>query len=109
MMRTVTIHFLPFTANGSLITPITFTHSLRSREFGIVATKIPDPPILAFFDFLAFFVFRFPLLFLGVFLGFSKDFRGSAKRKTLVFFGVSLAFSKRARVGGAGISTRNQK
>ena len=28
----ITIHSLPFTANGSLITPITFTHSLRSRE-----------------------------------------------------------------------------
>ena len=30
--QTITIHFLLFTANGSLITPITFTHSLRSRE-----------------------------------------------------------------------------
>ena len=30
--RTITIHFLPFTANGSLITPITFTYSLQSRE-----------------------------------------------------------------------------
>ena len=30
--RTTTIHFLLFTVNGSQITPITFTHSLRSRE-----------------------------------------------------------------------------
>ena len=28
--RMITIHFLPFTAHGSLITPITFTYSLRS-------------------------------------------------------------------------------
>ena len=30
--RTITNYFLPFRANGSLITPITFTHSLRSRK-----------------------------------------------------------------------------
>ena len=32
----------------------------------------PDPPILAFFDFLAFFVFRFPLLFCAFFLYFPR-------------------------------------
>ena len=60
--------------------------------------RSPDPPTLAFFDFLAFF--RFSLLFWCVFPSLSKDFRGSAKRKTLVFFGISLAFFQKARVGG---------
>ena len=52
---------------------------------------------------------RFPisLAFLCVFHFFSKDFKGSAKRKTLAFFGVSLAFSKKARVGGSGIGSEN--
>ena len=65
--------------------------------------NIPDPPILAFFDFLAFFCFPIFLAFLCVFPSFSKDFRGSAKRKTLAFFGKTLGFSKKARVGGSGI------
>ena len=64
--------------------------------------KIPDPPILAFFDFLAHFVFRFPLLFLCVFPFFSKDLRGSAKRKTLAFFGVSHAFFSKKKEGLEG-------
>ena len=70
-------------------------------------THSPDPPILAFFDFLAFFVFRFSLLFfVRVFPSFSMDCRGSAKRKTLAFFsGKTLAFSKKARVGGSGSCT----
>ena len=42
---------------------------------------------------------------LGCFPPFSKDFRGSAKRKTLACFGGSLAFSKKARVGGSGWTT----
>ena len=54
---------------------------------------------LAFFDFLAFFVFRFPLRFC-VFPFFSKDFRGSAKRKTL-FGRFSLLFFFFARKQGA--------
>ena len=46
----------------------------------------PDPPILAFFDFLAFFRFPIFLAFSCVFPSFSKDFRASAKRETLAFF-----------------------
>ena len=61
----------------------------------------PDPPILAFFDFLAFFVVRFCFFFCA--FSFSKDFRGSAKRKTLSFFGVSLAcFQKKQGLEGQG-------
>ena len=63
--------------------------------------SFPDPPILAFFDFLAFLGFPISLAFLCVCPLFSKDFRGSAKSKTLAFFGVSLAFfSKKARLQG---------
>ena len=58
--------------------------SANSRS--AVCTACPDPPILVFFDFLAFFDFPFSLLFLR-FCFLSKDFRGSAKRETLVFFG----------------------
>ena len=66
-------------------------------------TPIPDPPILGLFDFLAVSVFRFSLLFCGVFPFFSKDFRGSAKRRALAFFGVSLAFfSKKQGLEGQG-------
>ena len=67
--------------------------------------KDPDPPILAFFDFLAFFRFPISLAFLCVFPFFSKDFRGSAKRKTLAFFGGFPCFfqeSKGWRVRGGG-------
>ena len=87
----------------------------------------PDPPILAFFDFLAFF--RFPI-FLAFFVRFpsfskdfrgsakfsdcpcfffvrfpslSKDFRGSAKRKTLAFFGgKTLCFFHKKKQGLEG-------
>ena len=66
----------------------------------------PDPPILVFFFFRFPCILRFPisLAFLCVFPFFSKDFRGSAKRKTLACFGVSLAFfsPKKRRVGGSG-------
>ena len=41
----------------------------------------PDPPILAFFVFLAFSVLRFSLLFCAFFPFFPKDFQGSAERK----------------------------
>ena len=50
--------------------------------------------LFLFSDFPCFFV-RFPL--------FSKDFRGSAKRKTLAFLGKNPCFfSKKARIGGSG-------
>ena len=72
----------------------TFHRTLKSQ----CSIAFPDPPILAFFDFLAFFVFRFSLLFCAFFLLFSKDFRVSAKRKTLAFFwGKTLAFSKKSK------------
>ena len=47
----------------------------------------PDPPILAFFDFLAFFVFRFSLLFLA----FSLPFPSLTLQSLL--FSISLLFS----------------
>ena len=49
--------------------------------------------------------FRFPLLFWGVFPFFSKDFRGSSKRKTLAFCRCfpCFFFPKKARVGGSGV------
>ena len=69
----------------------------------IEVEKNPDPPILAFFDFLAFFLFRFSLLFWSVFAFFSKDLRGSAKRKKpLLFGGFPLLFPKRQGLEGQG-------
>ena len=50
---------------------------------------IPDPPTLAFFDFLA--SFRFSLLFCAFFLPFPRIL-GVPRREALAFSGVSLAF-----------------
>ena len=66
----------------------------------------PDPPILAFFDFLAFFVFRFSLLSLAVFLPFPRISGVPRREKPLLFWGKALAFSKKARVGGSGSISR---
>ena len=61
----------------------------------------PDPPIPGSFDSLHFFrCFFSPISFLScVFTFFSRDFRGSAKRRTLAFFGVSLVFFPRKKQG----------
>ena len=69
-------------------------------DFG--ALSISDPPTLAFRDFLAFFLFPIFLVCFCVFPSFFMDFRGSAKRNTLVSFGVSLAFSKKQELEGQG-------
>ena len=52
----------------------------------------PDPPILAFFDFLAFFVFRFSLLFCAFFLSFPRILGVPRREKPLLFWGKTLAF-----------------
>ena len=62
----------------------------------------PDPPILAFFDFFAFFVFRFSLLFLAFCLPFPRILGVPRREKPLLFWGKTLAFSKKARFGGSG-------
>ena len=65
--------------------------------------QLPWPSlVLVFFVILAFFVFRFPLFLCFSF--FSKDFRGSAKRKTLVVFfsGFPCFFSKKQGLEGQG-------
>ena len=61
----------------------------------------PDPPILAFFDFLAFFFFRFSLLFLAFFLPFPRILGVPRREKPLLFLGENPAFSKKARFGGS--------
>ena len=74
----------------------------------IVLTKLgclPFPSNPCFFRFPCFFCFPISLAFLGVFPLLSKVFRGSAKRKTLVFFGVSLAFPKTQGLEGQGMSS----
>ena len=72
------------------------------------ASVYPDPPILVFFGFLAFFVFRLFLAFLCVFPLFSKDFRGSAKRKTLAFLGKNPCFFPKKQ-GFGGLYTETPK
>ena len=64
----------------------------------------PDPPILAFFNFLAFScVFPIFLAFSCVFPSFSKDLGGSATRETLAFLGEkSLLFPKKQGLEGQG-------
>ena len=59
----------------------------------------PDPPILAFFDFLAFFFFRFPLLFLPFFLPFPRILGVPQREKPLLFWGKKpLLFPKKSKV-----------
>ena len=54
----------------------------------------PDSPILAFFDFLAFLVFRFPLLFCAFFLSFPRILGVPRREKTLLISGFPLLFPK---------------
>ena len=61
----------------------------------------PDPPTL-FFS-ISFF-FRFPLVFLRVFLSFSKEVRCSAKRKALVFLGGGVSLALKQRLEGQGLT-----
>ena len=69
----------------------------KSRHF-------PDPPILAFFDFLAFFLFSdFPCFFCAFFLSFPRILGIPRREKPLLFWGKTLAFSKKARIGGSGL------
>ena len=59
-----------------------------SRECpGVSKFKDPDPPILAFLDFLAFLVFRFSLLFLAFFLPFPRILGVPRREKPLLFWG----------------------
>ena len=67
-----------------------------------ISAPYPDPPILAFFDFLAFFVFRFSLLFLAFFLPFPRILRVPRREKPLLFWGETLAFSKKQGLEGQG-------
>ena len=74
-------------------------------DFGALRAPWPSNP--CFFRFPCFFDFRFPLLFWGVFPFFSKDFRGSAKRKNLAFWGVlPCFFPKKQGLEGQGLWVR---
>ena len=68
------------------------------RKLRFIAS--PDPPFcLAFLDFLVLFSFSdFFLAFCCVFPSFSKDFMGSAKRKTLAFLGKNPCFFQKSKV-----------
>ena len=62
----------------------------------------PDPPILAFFDFLSVFVLRFVSPFLHASFLF-RGFWGFRKEKNPRFFrGFPCSFPKKARAGGSG-------
>ena len=61
--------------------------------------------ILFFLDFLVFYFLIFLVFFCAFSPFFFKDFRGSAKRKTLAFGGFPCFLSKRTRVGGSGRMT----
>ena len=68
--------------------------------------NFPDPPILAFFNFLAFFVFRFSLLFCAFFLSFLRILGVPRREKPLAFLGINPCFfqkSKDWRVGERGL------
>ena len=72
----------------------------KSEQIG---TTLTLQSFLFFFDFLAFVVFRFPLLFCAFSLSFPTKIRGSTKRKSpCIFRCFPCFFSKKARVGGSG-------
>ena len=62
----------------------------------------PDPPILAFFDFLVFFVLRFSLLFCAFLLSFPRISGVRQSGKSLLFSGDACFFAKKAGKGGSG-------
>ena len=89
----------------SLAIKIQPASDLKSQQFESLRLQLRFQSLL-FFDFLAcFFLFSDFLAFWGAFPFFSKDFRGSAKRKTIFLFsgGFPCCFFKKARVGGSGI------
>ena len=57
----------------------------------------PDPPILAFFDFLAFFVFRFSLPFCAFFLSFPRILGVPRREKPLLFRGKTPCFFQKSK------------
>ena len=62
----------------------------------------PDPPILAFFVFLAFFALRFSLLFCAFLLSFPRISRVLQGGKSSLFSGHPRFFAKEAGIGGSG-------
>ena len=94
----ISLRNLPAISYNSLDQIKKFTANPLCRNLGLNEfTTTLTLQSLLFFDFLACFVFRFPC-FLVRFPFFSKDFRGSAKRKTLFSFsGFPLASFKKAR------------
>ena len=62
----------------------------------------PDPPILAFFVFLAFFVLRFSLLLCAFLLSFPRISRALQGGESSLFSGDPRFFPKKAGIGGSG-------
>ena len=61
------------------------------------SVQLPDPPILAFFDFLAFFVFRFALLFGALFHPFPRILGVPRREKPLFFRGFPCLFFQKSK------------
>ena len=76
-----------FTGNGRF--------QFRFRRFRFCTH--PDPPILAFFDFLAFFVFRFSLVFCAFFLSFPRILGVPRREKHLLFLGKNPCFFQKSK------------
>ena len=73
---------------------------IRDQQLGVflIFNNYPDPPFfLAFFDFLAFFVFRFSLLFLAFFLPFPRISGVPRREKPLHFWGKNPCFFQKSK------------
>ena len=79
---------------------------MEFKQSRLLNLRSPDPPILAFFDFLAFFRFRFSLLFGAFFLSFPRilGVPPVKRKKPLLFSGFPCFFSKKKQglVRGSG-------
>ena len=70
----------------------------------------PDPPILAFFDFLAFFPIFLAFFFCVCvcFPSFPRILGVPRREKPLFFSGFPVLFFKKARVGGSGLKSEKR-
>ena len=103
---------VPGTVDSRFATGLTFTvpeipdfRAFRDSGtfFQQFSQNLPDPRILAFFVFLAFFVSRFSLLFCAFLLSFPRISRVLQRGKSSLFSGDPRFLAKKARIGGSGL------
>ena len=98
-LSTQALHYMIFSQMPACPAPFCFELlDLHDMNCFRIDFKSPWPSFFpCVFRFPCFFRFPIFLAFLGVFPLFSKDFRGSAKRKTLAFLGKNPCFFQKSK------------